>query len=55
MVTIAKEEKMHHPPRLETVSLPYLHDWIILLSKQLFFLKSYQWSLNLKMSDKQAY
>ena len=24
-------------PRLETVSLPYLHDLIILLSKQLFF------------------
>ena len=36
--------------RFKTVSLPYLHDLIIRLSKQLFFLKSYEWSLNLKIS-----
>ena len=36
-------------PRFETVLLPYLHDLIILLSKQLFFLKSYEWSLSLKI------
>ena len=35
--------------RFETVSLPYLHDLIIRLSMQLFFLKSYEWSLNLKI------
>ena len=36
--------------RFKTVSLRYLHDLIIRLSKQLFFLKSYEWSLNLKIS-----
>ena len=37
-------------PRFETVSLRYLHDLIIRLSKQLFFLKSYEWPLNLKIA-----
>ena len=37
-------------PSFETVSLPYEHDLIICLSMQLFFLKSYEWSLNLKIS-----
>ena len=37
-------------PRFKTVSLPYLHDLIICLSVQLFFLKSYEWSLNFKIS-----
>ena len=35
--------------RFETVSLPYLYDLIIPFSMQLFFLKSYSWSLNLKI------
>ena len=37
--------------RFETVSLPYLRDLIICLSLQLFFLKQYEWSLNLKISS----
>ena len=36
-------------PRFETFSLPYLLDLIIHFSMQLFFLKSYEWSLNLKL------
>ena len=35
--------------RFETISLPYLDDLIIHLSMQLLFLKSYEWSLNLKI------
>ena len=31
-------------PIFETVSLPYLHDLIVLLSERWFFLKSYEWS-----------
>ena len=40
------------PPRFETVSLSYLHDLIIRLTMQLFFLKSYEWSLKLKLCIK---
>ena len=37
------------PTRFEIVSIPYLPDLIIRLYMQLFFLKSYEWSLNLKI------
>ena len=37
-------------PRFKTISLPYLLDLIIRFSMQLFFLKSCEWSLNLKSS-----
>ena len=37
-------------PRFETVSIQYFRDLKIRLSMQLFLLKSYQWSLNLKLS-----
>ena len=37
-------------PIFETLSLSYLHDLMIHLSMQLFLLRSYEWSLNLKIS-----
>ena len=38
------------PPKFKTVSLTFLYNLIICFSMQLFLLKSYEWSLNLKIS-----
>ena len=37
------------PPRFKVVSSPYLHNLKICFFMELFFVKSYEWSLSLKI------